>query len=76
VGSSNLLEDWKINDPTGSRTASVSIPNNAGGSIIYSGEWVLESLSIPLSASSAEVIVISANLLNDGTITRASVAGS
>lgn len=73
---SNLLEDWKINSPTAARTVSVSIPNNAGGSIIYSGEWVLENLSIPLSASSAEVIVISASLLNDGTITRASVAGS
>lgn len=71
---SNLLEDWKINSPTESRTVTVDIPDGDGGSIRYAGEWALTDLNIPLSASEAAVIVIAASLLNDGTITRSNIA--
>lgn len=70
---SNILEDWFFNS-NASRTVQIDVPNADGGSFRYSGEMTLESLSIPLSADDAGVILVSATLSNDGEFTRAAIA--
>ncbi len=45
--------DWFFNSLNTSRTVQIDIPNSNAGSERYSGEMILESLDIPLSADDA-----------------------
>lgn len=73
VEASNLLEDWFHNDNT-SRSVQIDVPNASGGSFRYTGEFILESYDLPLSAEDAGVILMSFALSNDGAVTRAAIA--
>lgn len=70
----NIIKDWKFNAPTTSRTVQISIPDNTAGSDQYSGEFVLEGIDIPIDASDAGVILVSASLSNDGAFSVATIA--
>lgn len=71
----NLLADWwfgtAYND---ARSVQVDIPDSNAGSDRYSGEFVLSSANIPLSAEDAAPILASFELLNQGAFTRAAIA--
>jgi len=69
---SNILEDW-FHNGSGSRTVQVDVPDGTGGSFRYSGEFILESYSLPLSADDAGVILLGFTLSNDGAVTRAAI---
>lgn len=70
----NILMDWYFNSLGTSRTVQIDIPSAAVGGDRYSGEWTLESLSLPLSADDAGVILVSASLSNDGEVVRSTIA--
>jgi hypothetical protein len=70
----DLLEDWVFDSPTTTKTVQIDVPDSSVGSTRYAGEFVIESYSVPLSASEAGVIVCSANLSNSGAVTRTTIA--
>ena len=70
---SNIMEDW-FHNSNAARTIQLDVPNGSGGSFRYSGEWILESYGLPVSAEDAGVILMSFSLTNDGEITRAAIA--
>lgn len=71
---SNIMEDWFHNSSGTSRTVTIDVPDGTGGSFSYSGEFILESYGLPVSADDAGVILMSFSLSNDGAVTRAAVA--
>lgn len=70
----DILEDWIFDTPTTSKTLRIDVPDSSIGSTRYEGEFIIESYGVPLSASEAGVIVCSATLSNDGTVTRSIIA--
>lgn len=74
VEGSNIMEDWFHNSSGTSRTIQIEVPDGAGGSFVYSGEFILESYGLPVSADDAGVILMSFSLSNDGAVTRAAIA--
>lgn len=67
-----ILEEWF--DSGGARTISV-YPNGTGiGERVYTGEFVLTELSIPMTGGDAAPIVVSATLEPDGAIDFATAA--
>jgi hypothetical protein len=70
----DLLEDWIFDSPTTDKTVQIDVPDSSVGSTRYSGEFTIESYSVPLAASEAGVIICSANLSNSGTVTRSTIA--
>jgi hypothetical protein len=70
----DILEDWIFDSPTTAKTLQIDVPNSSVGSTRYAGEFVIESYSVPLSASEAGVIVCAASLSNSGTVTRSIIA--
>lgn len=71
----NILADWWFGTGYNSaRTVQIDIPDSTVGSDRYSGEFVLSSANIPLSADDAAPIQASFELLNQGAFTRAAVA--
>lgn len=71
-----LLEEWIFRDGAGSpiRTLQINVPDSSIGSIRYTGEATIESYELPLEASSADPISISAQLRTSGTWTRSVIA--
>jgi hypothetical protein len=68
----NVLLDWWFGSAYNSaRSVEINIPDQTTGSDTYTGEFVLSSASIPLSAEDAAPILVSFELLNDGEFTRA-----
>lgn len=61
-----LLEDWY--NAGGRRTVSIYPYGQDTGNRYYTGEWRIESLSIPLQADSADPVVVSCALIPDGAI--------
>jgi hypothetical protein len=70
----NVLVDWYFNSAGTSRTIQIDVPDSTVGSDRYSGEMTIESLDIPLDASDAGVILVSASLSNDGAFTRTAIS--
>lgn len=70
----DILRDWFFDGPTASRTVTINVPDDSVGSDQYSGEFVLESFDIPLTADDAGVILCSASLSNDGAFSHSVVA--
>lgn len=70
----NILADWIFNSPTTSRSVTIDIPDSTVGSDRYTGEFVLESLDVPLSADDAGVILAAAALSNDGAFVRSTIS--
>jgi hypothetical protein len=70
----NILMDWYFNSLGTSRTVQIDVPSSAVGGDRYSGEFILESLSLPLTADDAAVILVSAALSNDGEVVRSTIA--
>ncbi len=70
----DILEDWIFDTPTTSKTLRIDVPDSSIGSTRYEGEFIIESYSVPLSAAEAGVIICSATLSNDGTVTRSIIA--
>lgn len=70
-----ILEEWMFNDGGGdrSRTLNLEVPYTVGG-VLYGGEAVLESLEIPLTASSADPIAVSSQLRTNGEWTRSTIS--
>lgn len=71
---SNIMEDWFHNSSGISRTVQIDVPDGNGGSFRYSGEFILESYGLPVSADDAGVILMSFSLSNDGAVSRAAIA--
>jgi hypothetical protein len=65
-----LLDWWFGSNYNAARTVEINIPDQSTGSDTYSGEFVLSSASIPLSAEDAAPILVSFELLNQGAFTR------
>jgi hypothetical protein len=70
------LEEWIWRDGGGApiRTVQINIPDDSIGSIRYSGEATIESYELPVDASSADPIAITAQLRTSGTWTRSVIA--
>lgn len=71
---SNILLDWYFNSLNTSRSIQIDVPNSNAGSERYAGEVILESLSVPLTADDAGIIIVSASLSNDGAFTRSIIS--
>lgn len=71
-----LLEEWMWRDGGGApiRTVEINIPDNSIGSIRYTGEATIESYELPVDASSADPIAVTAQLRTSGTWTRSVIA--
>lgn len=71
----NTLADWWFAGSYGdARTCTISVPDDTAGSDEYTGEFVLTSLNIPLSADDAAPILVTAELQNQGAFSRATIA--
>lgn len=66
----DILNDWYFATTPGLRTLTVYLPTKNVGSDKYSGEVVLESLSIPATADDASPIPVTAVLRPSGEFTR------
>jgi len=66
----DILNDWFFATSPGLKTFTVYVPTKNVGSDKYSGEVVLESLSIPVSADEASPIPVTAVLRPSGAWTR------
>lgn len=65
-----VLRDWWFSEESGNaRTVRILVPENAVGSDDYQGEYNLTNLDIPLDASEAGPITVSAELVSNGEIT-------
>jgi len=70
----DLLTDWYFNHPGTGRTLTIHIPDYTIGSDVYTGEVMLETLSIPSSAEEPMPIPVQATLLPSGAWTKATKA--
>ena len=70
-----LLEGWFFGDDGGtdSRTVQINVPDNSVGSRRYQAECVIESMSLPIDASTADPIALTFQLRTDGTVTRSAI---
>ena len=70
-----LLEGWFFGDTGGSdsRSIQIDVPNSSVGSRRYTAECVVESMSLPIDASSADPIAMTFQLRTNGTVTRAGI---
>ena len=68
------MRDWAISGVDTARTCVIYVPDKNVGSDMYSAEWVLDSLDIPLDAEDAGPVACSAVLLIDGDISHSNVA--
>lgn len=66
----DILNDWFFSATPGLKTFKVYVPDKNVGSDVYSGEVVLESLSIPVTADEASPINVTAVLRPSGEWTR------
>lgn len=64
----DILKAWMLSSLS-SRTVTMFVPTKNVGSDKYSGEWMLESLNIPVQAGEGKPIEVKARLLIDGDIT-------
>lgn len=65
----DLLVDWFFGaNHKNARTLSIYIPDKNVGSDVYQGEFVLESLEVPVQAGDGKPIAVTANLSVDGTL--------
>lgn len=62
----DILTDWYFASSPGLRTFTVYVPNKNVGSDKYSGEVVIESLTIPVAADEASPIPVTAVLRPSG----------
>ena len=69
----DILRDWYFTNAGEIRTFQVDIPDSTNNSDRYSGEFVLESFNIPISADDAGVILCSASLLNSGEFSHSTI---
>lgn len=65
----DLLEAWFAATSPGKRTVSVYPNGKTTGQRVYTGEFRITELSIPMTAGDAAPIVVSATLEPDGEIT-------
>ena len=70
----DLLTDWYFNHPGTRRTLSIYIPEYIIGADSYSGECLLETLTIPGIAEDSAPIPVQATLLPSGSWTKATKA--
>jgi hypothetical protein len=70
----DLLRDWFFQSDPAPRTLTFYVPDKNVGSDKYSGEAVLESLSIPVKSGDGAPIAVSASFLPDGAWTHSNVA--
>lgn len=70
----DILEDWIFDTPTTAKTLRIDVPNSDVGSTRYTGEFIIETYDLPLSAEDAGVIICSATLSNDGAVTRDAIS--
>jgi hypothetical protein len=70
----DIMRDWFFSSPGTPRTVTVNVPDDTAGSDRYSGEFVLTSFDIPLSADDAGIILCSASLENSGAFAHNTVA--
>ena len=69
----DILRDWFFATSPGSRTVQIDVPDSTAGSDRYSGEFVIESLNIPLTAGEASPVLVSATLSNDGAFAHSTI---
>ena|SRR3990167_329280 len=67
-----LLKGWWTGG--GDRTFQVDIPEDAVGNDRYSGEFILNSLDLPLASDDAKPIAVTAELLPNGEVTITAIA--
>lgn len=70
----DILRDWVFTSPTAARSIQIDVPDGSVGSDRYSGEMVIESFDVPLTADDAGVILCTASLSNDGAFSHAVIA--
>ena len=70
----DLLTDWFFNHKGTRRTLSIYIPDYTIGADMYSGEVMLETLTIPAIAEESVPIPVQATLLPSGAWTKATKA--
>lgn len=69
-----LLRGWQTSTHTVPRTISISVPDDEIGSDVYSGEWLISTLDIPLEADDADPILVDGEFLPNGPVTWAVIA--
>lgn len=65
----DLLKNWFFNATPGERTIRLYVPAKNVGADVYSAEWRLESLKIPVVAGEAKPVTVTAVLLPSGPVT-------
>lgn len=70
----DILKDWIMGTDDDPRTVNIFIPDKNPGSDKYYGEFVLESLNIPLMAGEGKPIEVTGSLLVDGSFATSSAA--
>lgn len=72
----DILEGWMLGDDSGpaNRTLQISVPDSDPGSMQYTVETVIESLDLPITASSPDPIAMTAQLRTTGTFVRAVIS--
>jgi len=70
----DILNDWYFSETEDPRTATIFVPSKNVGSSKYSGEFVLETLNIPLTAGEGKPIEVTGRLLVDGEFTHTTTA--
>ncbi|MDZ4768355.1 MAG: hypothetical protein SGJ24_04440 [Chloroflexota bacterium] len=67
----DLLRDWFFSAASSGtpRTIRMMLPDDVVGGDDYQGEFIISSLSIPMDASEAGPITVSAELMPDGEVT-------
>ncbi len=64
-----ILKNWKLASPEGTRTLNIYVPSKNVGSDKWVAEVYIESMEIPMDRGEAGPIMVSAKLLPDGAVT-------
>jgi hypothetical protein len=70
----DILKTWFFQSAPDLRTCTVYAPDKNIGSDMYSGEFRLQDLKIPLSSGNADPVTVTATLVPSGEVTLATAA--
>ena len=69
----DILDEWYHGGDDSPRTVRVDVPDSSVGSTRYEGEFLLETLNMPLDASDANPVMIKAAFKPSGQVTKTTI---
>jgi hypothetical protein len=70
----DILKTWYFQSAPNLRTCTVYLPDKNIGSDMYSGEFRLQDLKIPVSSGNADPVTVTATLVPSGEVTLSTAA--